>query len=347
MPLNLQWGVTMKHDDESFEDKKPDEEEILDFEFDELAETDTNVEGIGTSEEEILELVDVVERGTVDSGPGSETEEIERLLDEEYPLGEAEDEGVEVERVQAEAGGEESAYSEPMEPVEESELDLIEAEATRALPETEIKEEIGGEAQDLDLDLDSALEILEPAEETGLLDQAVETEISNAETATELEESDLLLEETKGILDQGLGEAGIRIPDEDLSAIQESREDLLELEAAEDESALKVETGISEEKVEEMIAHAVERAVQESLEGTVEKVARETMTDIEERLTEQAGISQERMEQLMARTVEKAVQESLVGTVERVARETMTDVAERLISEAIESLRESLASPSE
>lgn len=344
MPLNLQWGATMKKDEESFEDKKLDEDEILDFEFDELAETDTNVDSIETSDEEIIELVDVVEKGVVDRGSVSDTEEIERLLDEEYPFGDAQDVGMEVEIDRVEK---EPIDSEPLEPVEESELDLIEDEETRAVPETGIQEKSEEEPQDLDLDLDSALEVLEPVEEIGSLDEAAETKAPDVGMGAELKESDLLLEEAKGILDQDLREAGIRIPDEDLSAIQESDQDLLELEAAERESNVELETGVSEERMETMIAHAVEKAVQEAMEGTVERVARETMTDVAERLTEQAGISEERMEQLMARTVEKTVHETLEGTVERVARETMRDVAERLISEAIETLRESLASPSE
>jgi hypothetical protein len=59
------------------------------------------------------------------------------------------------------------------------------------------------------------------------------------------------------------------------------------------------------------------------------------------------GISEERLEEIVISAVKDSVQHSLETVVERAARDAMTGVAERLITDAIEALKESLASGSE
>ena len=70
----------MKNDEEFFEEGKKGEEDLLDFEFDELPEEGSQrASGDPASDGKIIELVDIVD--------DSEFDEIARLLDEEEPIG--------------------------------------------------------------------------------------------------------------------------------------------------------------------------------------------------------------------------------------------------------------------
>jgi hypothetical protein len=72
----------MKKNEELFEVAKKDEEELLDFEFDELSEEDLEAASDDSVlDEEIIELDDIVETG--EFAEGSESEEITKVLDEE------------------------------------------------------------------------------------------------------------------------------------------------------------------------------------------------------------------------------------------------------------------------
>lgn len=75
-------GYAMKKDEDIFKDEKKDEEELLDFEFDEMSEEGVEASsGDSPSDEEIIELDDIVETGELVED--SESEEITRVLDEE------------------------------------------------------------------------------------------------------------------------------------------------------------------------------------------------------------------------------------------------------------------------
>ena len=72
----------MKKNEELFEVAKKDDEELLDFEFDELSEEDLEAASDDSVlDEEIIELDDIVETG--EFAEGSESEEITKVLDEE------------------------------------------------------------------------------------------------------------------------------------------------------------------------------------------------------------------------------------------------------------------------
>ncbi len=72
----------MKKNKDIFENGKKGEEDLLDFEFDDLSKEDVEAaSGGSTEDEEIIELDDIVETGELVEDPGSE--DITRVLDEE------------------------------------------------------------------------------------------------------------------------------------------------------------------------------------------------------------------------------------------------------------------------
>jgi hypothetical protein len=292
----------MQNDEESFAEKKTGEEEIIDFEFDELSEDAGDLEVTEVDEEEIIELVDVVEGGKEAASPDSETAEIERLLDEEGALEEVEVEEPSEENLDLESETEDVSDSELLEPVEEDEFELLESEETRAISEEEGPASLEQQTQDLELDLDSALETIGPLEKEVSSQGWDEPEAAESEDAEEAELEELIpvTEEESTPQETETVESTVKLPAEDLSAILPGEEQA-DLDVSEGMQAFQSMTGISEERLEEIVTHAVKEVLEDSLEAMVE----------------------------------------------RAARETMTGVAERLISEAIESLKESLASASE
>jgi hypothetical protein len=303
-PLNFKRGAAMENDEKSFDDKKPGEDELLDFEFDELAKDSGGVDDVeGLDDEGIIELVDVVEKGEIP--PSSETEEIERFLDKEESLSDLQTGGAETEQSEDEIGGDSLVDSEVLEPIEDIELDLIEAEDTVAISDVEEEARAGEEDQGLGLDLESALETLESSEDSEAAPEAPSTVVLGDADITGLEESEFLLEETEDRLETPPLESEMQLPDEDLSAIPVQDDGVLEGFVSREEPGLEAAATISEEKMEAIIGRVVGEAVRES------------------------------------------VRESVEAVLERVARETMTAVAERLITEAIDTLRESLDSNSE
>jgi len=275
----------MKNDEESFADKKTGEEEIIDFEFDELASDTGDTELANVEEEEIIELVDVVEGGEEPSAPVSETAEIERLLDEEGSLEEEEIEELSEESIQQEPTTEEGADSGLSETVEEEEFELLESEETRAISEEEAPTSLEEETQDLELDLDSALETIEPLEEEVPSQEWGEKKPSEPEEEEEagLEELTPLVEEAEAPAEAEAMESTVKLPTEDLSAIPVPGAEPLGMDVG-GEAPFTAVTGISEERLEEIVSQAVKEAVQASLETVVERAARETMTGVAEKL---------------------------------------------------------------
>ena len=154
----------MKNDDDSLKERKTGEEEIIDFEFDELSEGTGDTEMTELDEKEIIELVDVVEMGEAQASPDSATAEIERLLDEEGTLDEVEIEEASDGKLEPEIEIGNAANSDLLGSVEEDEFELIESEETRAISEKGRRTSLEEETEDLTLDLDSALETITPLE---------------------------------------------------------------------------------------------------------------------------------------------------------------------------------------
>lgn len=126
----------MKKSKDIFENGKKGEEDLLDFEFDDLSKEDVEAaSGGSTEDEEIIELDDIVETGELVEDPGSE--EITRVLDEDEIANDSEITEV---MSDSEAGELAQAKEEEMsddfdadldaefEKLETSEFDIVEAE---------------------------------------------------------------------------------------------------------------------------------------------------------------------------------------------------------------------------
>ena len=253
----------MKNNDEFFENEKDDDEDLLEFEFDELSEEDDG-ESIGdsSSDEEVIELVDVVERGEV--AEESESEEIARLLDSEA------DEEKQIEF--------------------DEESDFAPSEFGQ-IPEGDV-------SQGLDSDMDSVSEDLEPPELEPLEPEPSEREDSDFE----LLESDLEvmadaelfrdsrveseeLHEFEATQEEPVEEAGMEsatpdippeLPHEDLGEVVSTFKEQPETEEVVTSRSAEELIGISEERIEAIITKAVQ--------DVVERVARETMAAVAERV---------------------------------------------------------------
>ncbi|MBU4425145.1 MAG: hypothetical protein KKB35_00280, partial [Proteobacteria bacterium] len=130
------WSYAMKKNKDIFENGKKGEEDLLDFEFDDLSKEDVEAaSGGSTEDEEIIELDDIVETGELVEDPGSE--EITRVLDEDEIANDSEITEV---MSDSEAGELAQAKEEEMsddfdadldaefEKLETSEFDIVEAE---------------------------------------------------------------------------------------------------------------------------------------------------------------------------------------------------------------------------
>ncbi len=126
----------MKKNKDTFENGKKDEEDLLDFEFDDLSKEDVEAtSGGSTEDEEIIELDDIVEKGEMVEDPGSE--EITRVLDEEEIANESEvtevmsdSEASELAKAKEEEMSDdfEADLDAEFEKLETSEFDIVEAE---------------------------------------------------------------------------------------------------------------------------------------------------------------------------------------------------------------------------
>ncbi|MEA1948645.1 MAG: hypothetical protein U9N83_15235, partial [Thermodesulfobacteriota bacterium] len=169
----------MKKNKDIFENGEKGEEDLLDFEFDDLSKEDVEAaSGGSTEDEEIIELDDIVEKGELVEDPGSE--DITRVLDEEEIANESEVTEV---MSDSEASALAQAKEEEMlddfeadldaefEKLETSEFDIVEAEEkaqsfepeeTIRLPEGEesLLKALGAESQS-DLGPDELAQALE------------------------------------------------------------------------------------------------------------------------------------------------------------------------------------------
>ncbi len=146
----------MKKNKDIFENGKKGEEDLLDFEFDDLSKEDVEAaSGGSTEDEEIIELDDIVETGELVEDPGSE--EITRVLDEDEIANDSE-----ITEVMSDSDASELAQAKEeemlddfeadldaeFEKLETSEFDIVEAEekAQRFEPEETIRLPEGDES---------------------------------------------------------------------------------------------------------------------------------------------------------------------------------------------------------
>ena len=231
------------------------EEQILEFEFDDLPDDHSGKTSSQDEDEEIIELVDIVEREEADQTEiGGETIELTEEVGKSFKVDEKaqeplrEEEAITLAGLENEKGGVQSLET------EEEELDL------------EIEADLADDAsQSLELDLDSALQELEPGKE-----EVKERQVPLKTTKQQEKEGE---EEFK--LDELVEEEGQQETEELKPPAEE-----LEVSEAEQQASKDQLVGISEERLEQVVTEAVERVV--------ERVAREAMTKVAEKLISEA-----------------------------------------------------------
>ena len=243
----------MKKNEELFEVQKKDDEELLDFEFDELSEEDLEAaSGESVSDDEIIELDDIVETG--EFAQGTESEEITKVLDEEM-MGE---EPVSSDAELNGASGELDVDDEPA-ALDSAEMDISD---TGHMSKPSESDEIASL-----LDADEAPEEPEATEVISDLassdsDEPFETDTSEdlaAEIEAEFEGLDTSEED---ILDSGdLGEDSefeetLRLPDD--------------AEAMEETSSAELESDLSLDDLDEPLESDVSKDLSDALEAEFE-----------------------------------------------------------------------------
>ena len=258
----------MKNNDEFFENEKDDDEDLLEFEFDELSEEDDG-ESIGdsSSDEEVIELVDVVERGEV--AEESESEEIARLLDSEADEEKQIEFDEESDFAPSEFGqipegdvsqGLDSEMESVVEDLEPPDLEPLELEPVEPEPSEKLD-------SDFEL-LESDLEVMADAEL--FRDSRVESEELHEFEATQEEPV-----EAAG-MESATPDIPPELPHEDLGDVVSTFKGQPETEGVVASRSAEELIGISEERIEAIITKAVQ--------DVVERVARETMATVAERV---------------------------------------------------------------
>lgn len=307
--LTLRRGVNMSNDNEDlFKEGEKSKEDSLDFEFDDLSEQDFEVvSGDSPSDDEIIDLIDIIESEEVPEG-----EEIESLLEEDEGVnGKAEKEDGLKEDVSDEIETDLDFKLEELLGDDSSETDIVEPEEEESEPEKP------GDLFEEDV----------VATETAA---CVELEVVQ-EDAQDVEEEESL--DLEAELDSGFEELEDLKPEEDDADIEPeenvfddvSEETLLEEETATEDITYK--TGALDEDDEE------EQGKERIATGEQPETGEGEITSVTDKM---AGISEEKIEAVVTRVVQ--------DTLERVARETMITVSEKLITEAIDTLKQSLES---
>jgi len=227
------------------------EEEILDFEFDDLSAE--GEEQDSSQDEEIIELVDIVEEEeSPESEIGGQTIELSEEVGKSFEIPEEPQEALD----------EEEAITFPDLEEEREEPESVEAsqEELNLEPEAQVAEDA---TQSLELDLESALKELEPsAEKVGEVEEAPSPGEEEQEGTEGFELEDLAQEEPE--------------KPEEFSAEIEQGEPSVSEQVPTEEPPI----AIDEERLEQIVVETVERVV--------EKAARQAMVEVAERLISEA-----------------------------------------------------------
>ena len=325
----VRWGIAMSNNDTFSGEGKKGEEELLDFDFEASSREDVgNASGDFSSDEEILELVDIVEPAATIGD--SESEEIEKLLDEGPEEKVVDLDFEELDQTPEEDTSQilESDLGSVLDDLETSEGGIAEAgklfedseseEIAKLLGEEPVEAAAGaGEEEELGLE---DLEQISEEDTTQAFESDLDTTVADMEPA-EVEDSALELGESdlESIYDdEALGVT--KIKSEDLAGLEAPQEAPIDEGGPED-----LGPDIPPEIPYEDLSAVVETP-EETLEGDVVSPEGQKLT----------GISEERIEAIIREVVEDVV--------ERVARETMVTVAEKVITGAIDALKASLES---
>ena len=308
------------------------DEDLLDFEFDDLLAGDIEAtNGDSIPDEEVIELVDVVEEGSMpgDLEADSGLEDLSITTDEGEPT-----DGDEPETVSENFTLTMDA-DDFLKELDDGASDLalkLESDSDNIVEDLESFTE-----PDLELDLEgSDLESL-AGEETELED-LIEAEDVEEKVEPDLPESDDFSETPDSESDTVL--KGQDIPEEPDAEpdIQDSDLEAMAQEMPSIETEDPAKAPVSDDQpAEETRVQEEEKSITEMDLSPSQAV--ETAVTAPASVEPQLEISQDRIETIIKEVVEKVV--------ERVARETMADVAKKVIGEAIDALKKSLESPSE
>ena len=329
----------MEKEGRTLNSQTENEEELLNFDLDDISTEDLEKMNL-ESDEEIIELTDLVEKGPADDetmamdtdwskeSPPVEiegdielsTNEIARALDEGLDQPDQDDnapaEDFDVSDISLELDLEDGGRPEPE--TEAEEVEITAAELDRILEEKPMEAEIETVEQ--------------PPEEK----EEAAQEISAAELEGFFEES----ARGEAVLDLG-EEPDVQEPE--ISAeTQKALEDFVEA-AREDEAtvALEPEESLESDEETQSFIEMEQTPASDEAESDLGDVApeegeKEEFPDIFSDATaaEALGISEERVEAIMTKVVEEVA--------ERVIRETVAEVAEKVLTEAIDALKKSL-----
>jgi hypothetical protein len=253
----------MEKEHQSLDEQTDNEDELLNFDLDDLSEEDFEQES-SDSEEGIIELVDLVEEG---EGVEEAVEgDFAELLQEEET---AEEESLEASTQEISAledalADDEDILGEPEEDLDVSDISLeIEPEEELELgPEEAIEEEIAETDLEKLLEEEEAEELKLEPESAEVPAEALEDLIEEEELAETLEEADLETAEEAVV---------------DIMAAQAEQPEPVKTVA---EPAVQELVGISEEKMEAIVTRVVQ--------DVVERVARETMATVAEKVITEA-----------------------------------------------------------
>jgi len=317
----------MKKDDEILKGRTDDEEDLFDLSLDDLEPEDTIVEAhVDEADEEIIELIDLVEKGDIDlgeedkdsglfldtiqeAGDGLKADETLDLLS--VPL----DQAFELDQLEGFGEGDKAADA-----VEISDSDLfLEVEPEKPSETIQPKEMIFDDIAD-----DSALNELLADEETALKEEEEMEGLTGAG-----------IEGPETLPPIGKDEKTIRIYPEEAESPKTVTEIQPEIIMAEEMPAVEGHAAPVKEQAEEMPSPAetapiaiseerIEAIIRKVVEEVVERVAREAMAGAGERILKDAN-----------------------EMVERIARETTASIAEKVITDAINILKNSIESASE
>ena len=366
----------MNNKDDIIQENKNAEEELLDFDFDEFSEEDIQeISGGSPSDEEIIELVDIVEKG-------------EMIEDSDLAL-DGSDESPEEDASQSLEADLDSVLA----GLESPEVDIAEEGSKEEASESDELAELLGEDEDVEGDLDFALDDLEESleedvpqsaelgldsvlaglesPEVDIAEEGGKEEASESDELAELldeeevieeglevkEESDLALDE----LDKGLEEEAPAGLETDLDSMLEGLESSEKADSEFDFLGTDLESAPEAESLEDTEFDSEVSAEPEATEGEVKGPSPDVAPDApledlskvqpaaEEPINEELiGISEDRIEVIITRVVqdvvERVARETMATVAERVARETTATIAEKVITEAIDALKQSLES---
>jgi hypothetical protein len=315
---------------EKISDKEITEEDLLDFELDDLSPEDLG-EGLGSkgSDDDILELVDIVEEGEQDKLKDSFEGEIADLMKEEDE--ETSGAGERPEDVDTEVDLSDISLTDLAAEAEAKPDAMLGEEEIAEAPVEEGMEELPTAAIEMDFNLEEEVPEEQVEEEHVTeteLEKMLETEPADEEPILDLE-NPIEAEETGP-------EAELELPVEEVVEPAAASPEPAEPGAAPVEQAGEGLIGISEEQLEAVVTKVVEDVVEkvtrETMTDVAERVARDTMTDVAERVARDT----------MTDVAERVAKDTMTDVAEKVSREAMGSAAERVITEAIDALKDSL-----